>query len=151
MQWSVLMINFQGLLRKNPLVKFLSKFLHGNAKYDYLWKVCKIVPTLSHGQTSAECGFSVNKEASADIQEELSLISQRCVYHNVKGFDIAVCSISKEIEKHQLFSLIYKDAQIGLRHVNENQKVLGSNGSRRLAGLRDPTLSRSPVTFQSKL
>ena len=45
-------------------------------------------------------------------QEELSLLSQRPVHYNLRGVDIAVYSLSKEIEIHCLLASIwYKDVQ----------------------------------------
>ena len=40
---------------------FLGVYLHKNEKYSSLWKICQIVFVLSHGQSSVERGFSVNK------------------------------------------------------------------------------------------
>ena len=41
---------------------FLGVYLHKNEKYSSLWKICQIVFVLSHGQSSVERGFSVNKK-----------------------------------------------------------------------------------------
>ena len=41
---------------------FFGKFLNENKAYGSLWKVCKILFTLSHGQSAVERSFSVNKD-----------------------------------------------------------------------------------------
>ena len=47
---------------KNHLDSFLSGCMKGVAEFANLWKVCKIIFTLSYGQADIERGFSVNKE-----------------------------------------------------------------------------------------
>ena len=69
---------------KDRLGKFLGKFLIGAVKYCILWEVCKFVFILSHGQASIERGFNVNKDTLAENLEQLSLVSQRLVYDNIK-------------------------------------------------------------------
>ena len=41
---------------------FYSKILAGDGKQAALWKVVRMLLTLSHGQASVESGFSINKE-----------------------------------------------------------------------------------------
>ena len=55
---------------------FLGVYLHKNEKYSSLWKICQIVFVLSHGQSSVECGFSVNKKLLVENLGEISLVSQ---------------------------------------------------------------------------
>ena len=40
-----------------------------------MWEVCKIMSTLSHGQSSVEGGFTVNKQLSIENLKEKSLIA----------------------------------------------------------------------------
>ena len=62
---------------KNRLNSFLSGYMKGVAKLANLWKVCKIIFTLSHGQADIERGFSVNKELLIENMKQKSLVSQR--------------------------------------------------------------------------
>ena len=64
---------------KNRLDSFLSGYMKGVAKFANLWKVCKIIFTLSHGQADIERGFSVNKELLIEDMKQKSLVSQRIV------------------------------------------------------------------------
>ena len=59
-------------------------------KYENLWHVCKIVMILSHGQSSIECGFSINKEILDNDLQEKSPISQRLIYDHFTSENIAL-------------------------------------------------------------
>ena len=64
---------------KQRLDTFLSKYISQNADCVHLWKVCKVVFVLFHGQGGVERGFSVNKEILVENMQKESLISQRIV------------------------------------------------------------------------
>ena len=53
---------------------FFGGYLHHNDKFSYMWKVCKVILMLSHGQADVERGFSINKEMFVDNMRQTSLI-----------------------------------------------------------------------------
>ena len=59
---------------------FLCPYLADEKKYENLWYVCNIVMILSHGQSSIERGFSINKEILDNNLQEKSLILQGLIY-----------------------------------------------------------------------
>ncbi|GBM38266.1 hypothetical protein AVEN_199432-1, partial [Araneus ventricosus] len=72
-------------------------FFEGN-KFTKLWSVFKIVFILSHGQASVERGFSINKNIEVENLNEVSYVSQRIVYDNVKqSGGIHLINITKEL------------------------------------------------------
>ena len=72
---------FQAFVKeKNHVDTFLGIYLKSNEMYESLWKVCKIVLTLSHGQAAVERSFSVNKQLFVDNLQETSLVGQKIVY-----------------------------------------------------------------------
>ena len=71
---------------KNRLDSFLSGYMKGVAKFAHLWKVCKIIFTLCHGQADIERGFSVNKELLIENMKQKSLVSQRIVCDQLSDY-----------------------------------------------------------------
>ena len=69
---------------------FLCPYSADEKKYENLWHVCKIVMILSHGQSSIECGFSINKEILDNNLQEKSPISQRLIYDHFTSENIAL-------------------------------------------------------------
>ena len=63
----------------NRLDDFLCPFLADEKKYENLWYVRKIVMILSHGQSSIERNFSINKEIVDNNLQEKSLISHSLI------------------------------------------------------------------------
>ena len=63
----------------NRLDDFLCPFLADEKKYENLWYVRKIVMILSHGQSSIERNFSINKEIVDKNLQEKSLISHSLI------------------------------------------------------------------------
>ena len=47
--------------QNDHLDSFFADFIGRNEIYADIWEVCKIIFTLSHGQSSVERGFTVNK------------------------------------------------------------------------------------------
>ena len=96
--------------KKDRLDSFLATYFAGSTKE--LWHVCKLIFTLSHGQSSIERGFSVNKEVLQDNLEEKSLISQRLVYDSLRssaGLNIEEFEITQDLRRHcKLSSKRYK-------------------------------------------
>ena len=71
---------------KNRLNSFLSDYMEGVDKFANLWKVCKIIFTLSHGQADIERGFSVNEELLIENMKQKSLVSQRLVCDQLSDY-----------------------------------------------------------------
>lgn len=69
---------------------FLGSFLHRNEKYKALWDVCQIVFICSHGQSSIERGFSVNKELLVENLSQQTLIGQRIVYDYFTSLNVKI-------------------------------------------------------------
>ena len=63
---------------------FFRKFLNENKAYGSLWKVCKILFTLSHGQSAVERSFSINKDFLVENLKKGSLCAQRMVYDHMQ-------------------------------------------------------------------
>ena len=76
--------------KKDRLDPFLGLLVHRNKKYAAFWVWCKIVLTLSHGQSAVERGFSVNKELLVENLGQKSLISQCIVYDHMTSLSIKV-------------------------------------------------------------
>ena len=64
---------------KDRLDSFFGSLMQANADLFNLWKVCRIIFVLSHGQADVERGFNINGELLVENMKELSLISQRIV------------------------------------------------------------------------
>ena len=56
------------------LDSFFANFIGRDKNYADMWEVCKIMSTLSHGQSSVERGFMANKQFSIENLKEKSLI-----------------------------------------------------------------------------
>ena len=69
--------------------EFLGAFLHRNEKYQAFRDVCKEIFVLSHGQSSIERGFSVNKDLLVENLNLQSLIGQRTVYDYFFSSDLS--------------------------------------------------------------
>ena len=75
----------------NPSVSRLDTMLFDtmsrNESYSKLWKVVKMLLVLSHGQATAERGFSINKQVETDNLSEESVVAKRtiCDYVNYVG------------------------------------------------------------------
>ena len=52
---------FEFDMRKEYFDEFLSAYTGSCPEYNDFWSVCKLVFTLSHGQSFTERGFSINK------------------------------------------------------------------------------------------
>ncbi|XP_077517199.1 uncharacterized protein LOC144128020 [Amblyomma americanum] len=63
----------------HTLDKFFYELLKVGSAYAELWRVVKLLLTLSHGQASVERGFSVNRQVSVENMKEVSHISQRII------------------------------------------------------------------------
>ena len=67
---------FKGFSKENDcLDSFFANFIGTDKSYANMWEVCKIIFILSHGQSSAEHGFTINKQFSNKNLKEKSLIA----------------------------------------------------------------------------
>jgi len=67
--------------------------LAGDGKQAALWKVVRMVLTLSHSQASVESGFSVNKELLIENMEEETIVAQGIVFDAVRLSDMDLTKI----------------------------------------------------------
>ena len=67
------------------LDSFFADFIGRDKTYVDMWEVCKIISTLSHGQSSVERWFTVNKQFSIDNLKEKSLIALCRVADHMSG------------------------------------------------------------------
>ena len=74
---------FEGFNSNNSRIdRFLAEFLARNEEFKWFWFVCKIIFTLSHGQSQVERGFNVNIEILVENLQEESLKGQRIIYNH---------------------------------------------------------------------
>ena len=64
--------NFLFDMRKEHADEFLSAYSGTYSEFKDFWSVCKLVFTLSHGQSLSERGFSINKVIS-NMQEDTKI------------------------------------------------------------------------------
>ena len=69
---------------EDRLDTFLGLYLANENQFKDLWYICKLIFTLSHGQSNVERGFSLNKEILQENLKEKSLVAQRIVYDTLK-------------------------------------------------------------------
>ena len=77
---------------------FLGKYFSGK---EDLWRVCKSIFVLSHGQSFIECGFSVNKEQVDINMKEKSLIVQHIIHDKIvsEGGKVSEFDIPSDLRK----------------------------------------------------
>ena len=70
-----------------------------NTKFKDLWKVCKLIFVLFHGQIQTEQGFNVNKDMLVENLEETSLIGQRIVFNHMSctGIEIQDFTLTNDL------------------------------------------------------
>ena len=80
---------------------FICSCVHGNYKYRNCWKIIMFLFVLSHSQSVAERGFSINKEVEVENVKKVSLISQRLVYDHVmsSGKSLSDFKVSNDLVK----------------------------------------------------
>ena len=88
---------------------FCAELLAGNEKMQDLWKVVKMVLTLSHGNASVEGGFSINKELLIDNMTEDTIVSQRVVFDAIRSANMAVNKV--EVTSKMIASVKQAHAQ----------------------------------------
>lgn len=109
---------FQSFSEEERLDDFYSAILN-NDPFSDIFKVVKLVLTLSHGNASVESGFSVNKDMLVENLKEESLIALRTVYDAIKYHGgVTKVPLSKE-----LFSYA-KSARMRYHDALENKKKM---------------------------
>ena len=85
-------------LKKDCIDLFLGKYLSDKKE---LWRVCKIIFVLSHGQSFIERCFSVNKQLIDTNMKEKSLVSQRLIHDKIlsENVNVSTFQISPELRK----------------------------------------------------
>jgi hypothetical protein len=74
-------------LNNDRLDRFFSDFIGTNRAYEDVWSVFKLVFVLSHGQSSIERGFSINKQLLVENLKEKSLIALRLIEDHMSSFE----------------------------------------------------------------
>ena len=99
------------------LDKFYSEFLHKNQHYKSTWKVFIFTFTLSHGQSQAERGFSINKEIVIENLHSSSLSAQCIVYDlkaskkNIYDTEITIKKLTSCKSAHSRYLIALEDAR----------------------------------------
>ena len=73
--------------------------------YKELWDVCKTILCLSHGQSSVERGFSINKDVLQTNMDKHTIIAKRRIYDSLKlqlgpGMEVYNITINKDMLSH---------------------------------------------------
>ena len=73
--------------------------MQANADFFNLWKVCRIIFVLSHGQADVERGFNISGELLVESMKELSLIIQRvgCDHFSALKNDLRNYQLDKKL------------------------------------------------------
>jgi len=103
---------------------FYSKILACDGKQAALWKVVRMVLTLSHGQASVESGFSINKELLIENMEEETIVAQRIVFDAVRlsDMDVTKIDISQKMMACVRQSLLHTSVLFNLRRTSRLKK-----------------------------
>ena len=77
---------------------FLSKYMTQTEEYKSLWNLVSMVLCLSHGQATAERGFSINKEIEVENLQNENYVSQRLIFDHISSVGgVANVNISKSM------------------------------------------------------
>ena len=79
--------------KSDRIDNFLHQHMGSKPCYQALWKVCKMLLILSHGQASVERGFSINKQIAVENLQERSFIAQRVVIDYLKDIGGLSCVV----------------------------------------------------------
>lgn len=73
----------------DPYTDRVDTFLHDRMStqkpYEKLWRLCRQLLLLSHGQASVERGFSINRQIEDDNLSEDSYVAQRCISDHLRA------------------------------------------------------------------
>ena len=85
-------------MESNRVDTFYFDRLANEADWKELWKVVKLLLTLSQGQATVECGFSSNKEVMVENLAQHSLVAQRVICDHVRSVGgVLNVAFSKEL------------------------------------------------------
>ena len=103
---------------KDCLDSFFGSLMQVNADLFILWKVCRIIFVLSHGQADVERSFNISGELLVENMKELTLISQRigCDHFSACKNDLH----NYQVDKKLLLSC--KGARMKYDYYLDNQK-----------------------------
>ena len=107
------------------LDRFFADFTGRDKSYADMWEVCKIMFTLSHGQSSVKRGFTVNKQFSIENLKEKSFIALRRVTDHMLASEETPVEV--QITKYMLHyvkdaSRKYKEDLCQQRQEKENER-----------------------------
>ena len=88
---------------------FFKQFMVTN-EYKEMWKVCKIIFILFHGQSAIERGFNLNKMTSEVNMKELTLTSLRMVDDHMKSHNVSAATFPVTTELRKLVATSRKRA-----------------------------------------
>lgn len=85
--------------KKTRLDEFFKLYTNGGKTYPEMWSVCVFVFTLSHGQSSVERGFNINKDSLKTNLDGTTLVALRTCYDQLlaSGNQIKTFPITKEL------------------------------------------------------
>lgn len=101
---------------KERLDSFFYSLIGTKTQYTHMWKVLKLILTLSHGQASIERGFSINKEVVVENLKEQNLVALRLVCDEMKTHDVHETVITKELLSYA------RSARMKYQHYLDDQK-----------------------------
>ena len=100
---------------------FFKQFMVTN-EYKEMWKVCKIVFILFHGQSAIERGFNLNKMTSEVNMKELTLTSLRMVDDHMKSHSVSAATFPVTTELRKLVATSRKRADEEVKKKSLNHK-----------------------------
>ena len=83
--------NFHFTNKHNRIDQFLHEHMGSKPCYQALWKICKMLLILSHGQAAVERGFSINKQIAVENLKERSFIAHRTIVDYLKDIGGLSC------------------------------------------------------------
>ena len=96
-----------GMKSEERLDVLFHSIIGNNTKFNELWKLCKMMFTLSHGQAAIERGFSINKEVLETNMSEKTIVAERIICDSVSkelsiegSDDVSKLKIDKEMLKY---------------------------------------------------
>ena len=118
-------------LKSDRLDSLFYDLIGVNPKYKTLWNIVKMIFTLSHGQSSIERGFSINKNVSKTNMKEDTIIAERIIYDGVMNElkregcdDISKINVDKEMLKYcSRANSSYKAYQLKNKEDNKKSAV----------------------------
>ena len=98
---------------------FFGQYMN-NSKYGKLWRVIKMLLTISHGQASVERGYSVNSDLLIENMQEKTVVALPTVYDGVMASGSHFCDVSITPRlKRNIRSARMRDQQ----YLNEQKKA----------------------------